>query len=438
MQVARLFRRFLLKDQYIQSRAEFKRTILTGYLALICIVVNILYMVLGSHQGYSLLSWLNVGCCLACSITLVLVRAKKYVAAKLIMFLAVYAVIFIFCAIEPADTGVSFFFILLAIGAIALFGVEQWPYAAGLSALGAILFLVTIVGGYQVEVMNFTKDYIRFNFILNFFVILITAILILYFMIDLNHYAERTLEKKEAETDAKNKELTKLNAELDRFVYSVSHDLRSPLASISGLVNIGQHAESLNEAKRYFTMIGDRINAQDFFIREIIDFYRNSRTETAVENFSLRKHVDEIVGEQAINLGSIHCHVEIPADMDVQSDKIRLKSVLSNLIGNAIKYHDISKAEKFIKISANRENGHWIIAVEDNGQGIGAEHLPKLFDMFYRASADSKGSGLGLFIARETVDKLGGKIHVRSTLGIGSRFWFTVAAPTQAAPKILL
>jgi signal transduction histidine kinase len=76
--------------------------------------------------------------------------------------------------------------------------------------------------------------------------------------------------------------------------------------------------------------------------------------------------------------------------------------------------------------------------VEDNGQGIGAEHMPKLFNMFYRASADSKGSGLGLFIARETVDKLGGKIHVDSTLGQGSKFWFTVAAPAQAEPKILL
>ncbi len=438
MQVARSFRRFLLKDQYIQSRAEFKRTILTGYLALICIVVNILYMVLDSHQGYFLLSWLNAGCCIACSVALVLIRAKKHILAKLIMFLAVYVVIFVFCAIEPPSTGVSYFFILLAIGAIALFGVEQWPFAGGLSLLGGILFLVTIVGGYRIETMTFTNDYIRFNFILNFFVILITAILILYFMIDLNHYAERTLEEKEAETNTKNKELTKLNAELDRFVYSVSHDLRSPLASISGLVNIGQHAENLDEAKKYFNMIGDRINAQDFFIREIIDFYRNSRTETAVENFSLRKHVDEIISEQAMNLGSINCRVEIPAEMQVQSDKIRLKSVLSNLIGNAIKYHDIAKAEKYIKVSAERQNGHWIIAVEDNGQGIGAEHLPKLFNMFYRASADSKGSGLGLFIARETVDKLGGKIHVDSTLGKGSKFWFTVAAPAQAEPKILL
>jgi signal transduction histidine kinase len=432
MEVAKTFRRFLLRDQYIPSRAEFKRIILTGYLALISITVNVLYMSLDSHAGHSILSWLNVGCILLCLAALLLIRLKHHVAAKLIMFLSVYAVIFAFCAIEPFETGVAFFFVLLAVGAIALFGIEQWPYAAGLSVLGAILFLIIAVGEFSLGTMEFSVDYISYNYIMNFFVILVTAIVILYFMIDLNHYAERSLEKKEAETDGKNKELTKLNAELDRFVYSVSHDLRSPLASISGLVYLGQRAEDIDEAKKYFTMIGDRINTQDFFIREIIDFYRNSRTDINAEKFLLKAQVDEIVNQHSITTNSIQYEINISERMEIVSDKIRLKSVLGNLIGNAVKYHDITKAQKFIKVSAERENGHWIIAVEDNGQGIGAEHLPKLFDMFYRASADSKGSGLGLFIARETVDKLGGKIHVDSALGKGTRFWFTVAAPAEA------
>jgi signal transduction histidine kinase len=433
MEVARSFRKLILGNQYIQSRAEFKRTILTGYLALICIAVNIVYMAVDSHEGHTILSWLNVFCIAAGASSLFFIRIKKLVAAKLVFFLGVYVVIFAFCAIEPFSTGVSYFFILLAIGSIALFGIEQWLYGAGLSILGAGLFLVTIVGGFRLsDSIGFSSDYIAFNFSMNFFSILITSVLILYFMIDLNHYAEKTLEKKEAETNEKNKELTKLNAELDRFVYSVSHDLRSPLASISGLVYLGQRAEEMDEAKKYFSMIGDRINTQDFFIREIIDFYRNSRTDINAENFLLKAQVDEIVSQHSITANSIQYEINISDRMEIVSDKIRLKSVLGNLIGNAVKYHDITKAQKFIKVSAERENGHWIIVVEDNGQGIGAEHLPKLFDMFYRASADSKGSGLGLFIARETVDKLGGKIHVDSALGKGTRFWFTVAAPAEA------
>jgi signal transduction histidine kinase len=84
--------------------------------------------------------------------------------------------------------------------------------------------------------------------------------------------------------------------------------------------------------------------------------------------------------------------------------------------------------EKFIRVGANRNNGHIEITVEDNGLGIGEEHLKKIFDMFYRASTDSKGSGLGLFIARETAAKLGGKISVESKLGVGSKFSLTVPA----------
>jgi signal transduction histidine kinase len=429
MSIARVFRRLILGGHYVQSRAEFKRVILTGYLALICIVVNGLYMVLDSHEGHYILSWLNVGFWLASVATIIFIRLQRQTLAKLILFLAAYAVVFCFSAIEPFTTGVTFFFALIAIGAIALFGFEQWRYAVGLTILGAVLFSLTVIGGFRIGSMAFSDVYIVNNYIMNFFVFLVTAILILYFMIDLNHFAEKALEKKEAETSKKNQELTKLNAELDRFVYSVSHDLRSPLSSIAGLVQIGQHAENLDEAKRYFTMIGDRINAQDFFIREIIDFYRNSRTDTTAEKFLLKTQVDEIVNQHAISANSIQYQINISDNLEIQSDKIRLKSVLSNLIGNAIKYHDIAKDGKFIKISAERQNGHWTIAVEDNGQGISPDHLSKVFNMFYRASADSKGSGLGLFIARETVEKLGGKIHVESTLGQGSRFWFTVTVP---------
>jgi signal transduction histidine kinase len=255
-------------------------------------------------------------------------------------------------------------------------------------------------------------------------------VLILLFMTDVNRYSEKALEKKEAEALERNKELTKLNTELDRFVYSVSHDLRSPLATITGIVNIGKYAENMDEAKKYFSMIENRLKAQDFFIREIIDFYRNSRTEINHEPVCLQEEVQSIVNEHTYGeiQNSIDYRVTVSPDIEFKSDKIRLRSVLTNLIGNAVKYHDLTKVEKFIQVGAKRNNGHIEITVEDNGQGIGEEHLKKIFDMFYRASTDSKGSGLGLFIAQETALKLGGKISVQSTLGEGSKFSLTVPA----------
>jgi signal transduction histidine kinase len=431
MQLARKFRGLIIgKDQYINSRAEFKRVLLTGYLSLLCIVSNWAYMLIGVHDEYSMQIWLNISFCVAAIFSLTFIRLKRYTVAKLILFLAAYTIVFVFCSIEPFHTGVWVYLLVINIGAIALFGYEQWQYSVTLTLVSVVLFVIAYIVEFKVLNEEYSAEFIFQNFVLNFSVSLLTVILILYFMLDLARYSEKTLEHKEAEALEKNKELTKLNSELDRFVYSVSHDLRSPLATISGLVNIGKHTESVEEAKRYFGMIDDRIKTQDYFIREIIDFYRNSRTDVNHEGFLLKDEVRQVIGEFSFgeNPVSIQYQLDIPGDLQIHSDKIRLRSVLSNLIGNAVKYHDPNKADKFVRISAVQKESLTEISVEDNGSGIGEEHLPKLFDMFYRASADSKGSGLGLFIAKETVAKLGGGIQVTSSLGKGSKFIFTVTS----------
>jgi len=431
MQVARLIRSYIIgKDQFINSRAEFKRVMFTGYLSLLSIVANLAYIVLGVQERYWLNLLMNTTFCLVCLVCLTLIRLRKYTSAKLLLFASAYIIIFVFCALEPFHTGVYIFLIIICIGSFALFGFEERRYSIGLSICGALLFSVAYIVGFKLSEQNYSLEYIYNNFILNFFVALFTAISILYFLIDLHHYSELSLEKKEAEALERNNELTKLNNELDRFVYSVSHDLRSPLSTILGLVNIGKYAEDLSEAKKYFAMIDDRLKAQDFFIHEIIDYYRNTRTEIQPESFLLKEHIHEIVKEFSHHAAptTIEYQVEISPDLEIQSDRIRLRSVVSNLVGNAIKYHDNRKSQPYVKISAERRNDYVEILVEDNGLGIGQEHLPKVFDMFYRASADSKGSGLGLFIAKETIGKMGGKIQVDSKLGEGSKFSFTISA----------
>lgn len=432
MQLARVFRNFFLgKNQYINSRPEFKRVLLTGYLALLCVVANWTYMIVIDGPSFPNF-FLNSLFCFIGILTMLLVRLGKYTIAKLLIFTGAYSIIYVFCSIEPFQTGVSIYFVVCSIGALALFGYEQRHMAFIFAIIGAILFCLAYLTPFSLipRTQTYTDEYIYANFILNFIVSLIASVLILLFMTDVNRYSEKTLEKKEAEAQERNKELTKLNTELDRFVYSVSHDLRSPLATITGIVNIGKYAENLDEAKKYFSMIENRLKAQDFFIREIIDFYRNSRTEINYESVRLFEEVQSIVNEHTYNenQNTIDYQVSIPHDIQFKTDKIRLRSVLTNLIGNAVKYHDLSKMEKFIRVAASRNNGHIEITVEDNGQGIGEEHLKKIFDMFYRASTDSKGSGLGLFIARETATKLGGKISVESILGEGTKFLLTVPA----------
>lgn len=116
---------------------------------------------------------------------------------------------------------------------------------------------------------------------------------------------------------------------------------------------------------------------------------------------------------------------EIPDD-SFRADYIQIKIVLSNLIANAVKYHNINQEDPFIRVAFQRTGKSVRIEVEDNGRGILKEALPKIFDMFYRAETGVEGTGLGLYIVKEALTKINGKIEVKSEYGVGSTFTITL------------
>ena len=222
-----------------------------------------------------------------------------------------------------------------------------------------------------------------------------------------------------------NRELIKVNKELDRFVYSASHDLRAPLASILGLVQIGKHESKLEEKDNCLDMIDKSVNKLDAFIREIIDYSKNQRTEIEKVKIEVEPFIQSIVDD--LRFAETFKNIEVQIISNESSclvDKNRLKVILTNLIGNAFKYVDSEKG--IIKVEVKVKKSGCKISVEDNGEGIEPEHLDKIFDMFYRADVNSTGSGLGLYIVKETIEKLQGEIEVKSTLGQGTNFTFTI------------
>lgn len=233
-------------------------------------------------------------------------------------------------------------------------------------------------------------------------------------------------ERKNAEQQVieQNILLAKTNAELDRFVYSTSHDLRAPLSSVLGLISIAEKTQDPQEVRQCLTMMKERIHHLEEFIHEIIDYSRNSRVEVKRIHTNLYELVNDVVEKLRHAEGSENIFVkyDIPKDLDLKTDESRLKVVLNNLIGNSIKYSDADKENQFISVKTSKAQDHVSIFVEDNGVGISQEHHSKIFDMFYRASEKSQGSGLGLYIVRETVQKLGGNISFESTLGQGTKF----------------
>lgn len=223
-----------------------------------------------------------------------------------------------------------------------------------------------------------------------------------------------------------NQELDQTNKELDRFVYSVSHDLSAPLKSILGLVNISRITKEPDEHVNYLDRIETSVVKLEAFISEILDYSRNKRQDIAVEQIRLKELCAEILD----NLRYTNDFSRISVDLsqlelyEISQDKTRLKIILNNLLTNAVKFQKRFDGHlPYIKISSRKTSDNDVlIEIEDNGEGIKSEMQDRIFDMFYRGSEKSPGSGLGLYIAKEAAMRINGRIKVFSEYGKGSRF----------------
>jgi len=222
-----------------------------------------------------------------------------------------------------------------------------------------------------------------------------------------------------------NQNLKKLNHELDSFVWKVSHDLRGPLASIKGIINLIQTEPLSNTQVEYCSHMNISVAKLIEFIKELEIVARNKTTEIRPEQVDLQGLLEELLKDYLF--GDITKGSDITVSVDnvaeFFSDRSRLKSIFLNLITNAYKYRGKKRPE--IKVDVFRwENGVKCI-IADNGIGIEKELQSKVFDMFFRVSSEQEGSGLGLYIVKEAINKLGGNIELTSTVGKGTimEFW---------------
>lgn len=219
-----------------------------------------------------------------------------------------------------------------------------------------------------------------------------------------------------------NKELSKRNTELDNFVYSVSHDLRAPIASVLGLINLAKKDDDLQMKNVYLEKINKSAVQQDNFIREILDQSRNSRLELRKEEIQFEPLIQETFDQLAFATTTgapVEKIITVNQANTFYNDRWRLKVILNNVISNAIRYRN--GRDPVIKINVDIQDHKALLEIEDNGRGIPAEHLEKVCQMFYRATDDGAGSGLGLYIVKEVTEKLQGKIDIASEDGKWTR-----------------
>jgi signal transduction histidine kinase len=419
-------RRILLGNApFILSHAQFKRALLTGQLALITFVVCSGYLIFDLFSGVTA-SWpFQAACASMAFLSFLLNRQRRYLLAKVILAVAVNFTVFIFSSSEPFSTGLHSFYIATSLGALAGFGYEEKKWAGIFVLVSIGLSLISLLSDFQMlPVTESSSSYIKLNFTINLLVATIASLMIIVFLINVNHNAEKGLKESEQQLLKKNEELTKLNTELDRFVYSSSHDLKAPLASVMGLVQLAELSDDVTELKTYIGLMKSRVNDLDKFIKDISDYARNTRLAVDRQEVNLKRLVREVLESLKYFPESekIEVLLEVPDDLNLSTDVTRLKMVMGNLISNSFKYSDRAKPTPFVRIHASKMSSRVFIEVEDNGIGIPKDRQSKIFDMFFQAHENSVGSGLGLYIVKETIEKIGGKIRVESTDKEGARF----------------
>lgn len=407
-----------------------KRNVLVAKLCLFCIILAFLHIILDSSQGLYESVMVDALFAIVIILTYLLNRWKFHKTSKIFVLLSLNALFIFFSSVLPREAGIYLYYFPLIVASSVLFDSGEKPLRYIFIAIPLILIMLLFLSDFRVfgEIQFESPLNVKVFFAVNAFSSAAIMIICVDFMQKLNESSETELKELAEEVKAKNTHLEKTNAELDRFLYSTSHDLRSPLSSIKGLVNIARHETTESSMKGYLTMMIDRVDKLDFFIKDIIDYSKNARTEIQKEQVDFSSLINEVTENLKYIEGaaSIHFQNKVELRNPVLVDKNRISVVLNNLMANAIKYHDARKERQWIDVDVRNTNGTLTLNVSDNGMGIDAEHQDKIFDMFYRGTFQSNGSGLGLYIVKETVSKMNGSIQVASAPGQGSSFSITL------------
>ena len=406
-----------------------KRNVLVGKVCLFCTILAVFHVVLDASLGLYDSAAVDLLFAFIIGFAYLLNRWKYHRTSKIFVLLALNILFIFFASVLPQEIGTYLYYFPLMVASAALFdsGERYLRYFFVGLPLALLSFLIILDFDVLRQLQFESPENVNAFFAVNVFSSAAITILLVNFMQKLNTSSERELKQLAEEVNGKNIRLEKTNAELDRFLYSTSHDLRSPLSSIKGLVNIARLETTDEKIQRYFTMMIDRVDKLDFFIKDIIDYSKNARTDIRNEPIDFKALLAEVTENLQYSEGAeaIHFRTRVSIASPVNADKNRLSVILNNLMANAIKYHDRGKEHQWIEVQVTNSNGTVKVKVSDNGSGIDPEHQNRIFDMFYRGTFQSKGSGLGLYIVKETLTKMQGTIKVESTPGEGSSFLIT-------------
>ncbi len=243
----------------------------------------------------------------------------------------------------------------------------------------------------------------------------------------------------EAEREALIRELEAKNAELERFAYTVSHDLKSPLITIRGFLSFVEQdavAGNLERVRSDLARIQDAVDKMQRLLNELLELSRVGRVVSPPQVIPFGPLAHEALALVAGRLRARGVAVKIAEGLPAAwGDRARLLEVLQNLVDNAAKFMGDQKQPQ-VEIGMREAAGERIFFVSDNGQGIDSRFRDRVFGLFEKLDPDSEGTGVGLALVKRIVDLHHGRVWVESEgIGRGTTVCFTLAeAPAPAAP----
>lgn len=225
--------------------------------------------------------------------------------------------------------------------------------------------------------------------------------------------------------EQRNKDLQKAYNDLDKFIYSASHDLRAPVATILGLTNVAKIENQSNEYIELIEQVGNRL---DNFLADILEYYKINKGQNQSKAIDFNNLLDNLLIDISLMPDAKEVIISNQVDQDSTffSDELMMNAIMRNILSNAVKYQRPNNQDKKIKIDISVSKTEAKISVNDNGIGIEPGQQNKIFDMFYRGTRMNQGSGLGLFIVKESVERLNGSIVLESDIELGTKVVITL------------
>jgi two-component system response regulator PhcR len=244
--------------------------------------------------------------------------------------------------------------------------------------------------------------------------------------LELHNSIKNAYDAYRAKIDLRNKiaELEKTNDELNRFIYSISHELRAPLVSVIGIVNLVKMEGLFDTSGEYWGLIETCSNKLDYYIQKTLQYYKNNKSIAELSIVNFKELINDLVDVYSYTDKETQFTVNIDQSVPFKGDLFRIEVILGNLISNAIKYQKETERNKKVNIDVEVAKDSAQVSISDNGMGILNEHLEKIFTQFFKSKVHH-GSGLGLFIVKEALNKIDGRIAVSSDVN-GTTFKITI------------